>query len=76
MATTAADPYADQPKRWVGKTVRFDHSGKRLVGVCLSHTYTGRTARGSIPDYLLTVRGTSGTMLDVSLVESKALFDS
>lgn len=69
------DPYADQPKRWVGRTVRFDHNGARLVGVVTAQKWAGRTPRGALPDYTLTVRGNSGKTLDVSLVESRASFD-
>ena len=76
MSTPADnDPYADQPKKWVGKTARFDHAGQRLVGVVIAQKWAGRTARGAIPDYTLTIRGNSGKTLDVSLVESRASFD-
>lgn len=70
-----ADPNADQPKKWVGRVVRFDHAGQRLTGTVVSHTYIGRTPRGALPDYTLTIRGQSGRTLDVSLVESRATFD-
>lgn len=70
-----ADPWADQPKKWVGRVVRFDHLGQRLTGTVIAHAYAGRTPRGNLPDYTLTIRGQSGRTLDVSLVESRATFD-
>ena len=66
------DPYHDQPARFVGKRVTFDHAGKRLVGLIEAQVYAGRTVRGAIPDYRLTVRGDSGRTLEISLVESYA----
>lgn len=61
------DPYHNQPKRWIGATARFDLNGKRLVGVVMSHVFTGRTAKGNIPDYEVTIRGQSGAVLTVSM---------
>lgn len=72
---TDADPYADHPNRWVGRVARFDYDGKRLVGTVTAQRYSGRTERGNLPDYALTIRGSSGATLVVSLVESRASFD-
>lgn len=59
----------------MGRVVRFDHGGQRLVGTVTAQKWAGRTARGALPDYTLTVRGSSGKTIDVSLVESRASFD-
>lgn len=78
MPNEDRDPYHDQPRRFVGKRISFNGApgtpvaGKRLVGVVEAQRYAGRTARGAIPDYLITVRGSSGGVLEVSLVESYA----
>jgi hypothetical protein len=74
-AAALPDPYADQPKKWVGRVCRFDHAGARLVGTVTAQKYAGRTPRGALPDYTLTVRGQSGKTLEISLVESRASFD-
>jgi hypothetical protein len=75
MPNEDADPYAHQPQRFVGRSISFDHQGKRLVGVVEQQVYAGRTLRGSIPDYALSIRGGSGALLTgVSLVESYATF--
>lgn len=63
------DPHPNT-KRFVGKRCSFDHQGKRLAGVITAQEYIGRTERGAIPDYRLTVRGQSGRTLTISLVES------
>lgn len=70
----------DHPRQFVGRRISFDGpvgtplAGRRLVGVVERAEYAGRTARGDIPDYTLTVRGASGSLLTVSLVESYATF--
>lgn len=46
----------------------------RLSGTVTSHNYAGRTKRGNIPDYTLTIVGKSGKTLTVSMVESHASF--
>ena len=67
------DPHPT-PTRFVGQFVSFDRDGKRLVGIVISQTFIGPTARGAIPDYELEVRGGSGAVLKISLVESYASF--
>ena len=64
------DPHPN-PKRFLNKVVSFDHNGKRLVGTIESQIFTGYTAKGSIPDYQVTIRGKSGAAVTVSLVESR-----
>ena len=68
----AEDPYADQPKKWIGCTAQFIHQGQSLVGIVIAQRFTGRTGKGNIPDYALVVRGQSGKTLEISLVENKA----
>lgn len=75
MSTADTDPNAGQPAKWVGRTARFDHAGARLVGTVTAQAYAGRTARGNLHDWTLSVRGSSGKTLEVSLVESRASFD-
>lgn len=65
--------------RFVGRPVSFDdiHGGRaerRLVGMVDHARYVGRTKRGAIPDYELTVRGASGKTVTVSLVENYVIF--
>jgi len=67
-----ADPYADQPKKWIGCTAQFIHNKQSLVGIVIAQRFTGRTVKGNIPDYALVVRGQSGKTLEISLVENKA----
>jgi hypothetical protein len=69
-----ADPHPAGPSRFLGRSIRFDRDGKRLVGIVTEARYVGRTERGDIPDYELTVRGASGACITVSLVESHASF--
>jgi hypothetical protein len=68
----AEDPYANQPKKWIGCTAQFLHQGQSLVGIVTAQRFTGRTIKGNIPDYALTIRGKSGKTLEISLVENKA----
>lgn len=74
MFEKLTDPHP-VPNRFVGKACSFNHSFgggpvKRLVGVIEAQTYIGRTTRGDIPDYALTIRGSSGRAVAVSLVEN------
>ncbi len=63
---------------FIGRRVSFIGSsgsplaGKNLVGIVEAATYAGKTERGSIPDYALTVRGASGNTTEISLVENYA----
>lgn len=75
------DPFAHDPRRWVGRQVAFDKPGtehpvksERLTGTVISHTWAGLTARGQIPDYALLIEGRSGRRLTVSMVEAHASF--
>lgn len=73
------DPYASEPSRWIGRSARFLPVGKthgpQLVGIVTAQRYTGRTAKGDIPDYALECRGASGKVVTVSLVENRVSFD-
>ena len=72
MQETTTSPSAE---KWIGLRVSFNHGGKRLVGTVLRAHYIGRTVRGDIPDFALTIAGASGATLEnVSLVESYASF--
>lgn len=68
-----------QAQNWIGRKVSFDRepgnavAGQRLVGIIESATAKGRTERGNIPNYGLTVRGASGKTCEVNLVEQYAL---
>lgn len=77
--TAHRDPYADQPAKWVGLTCRFLPVGQihgiNKVGIVIAQRFIGRTARGDIPDYALDVRGNSGKVVTISLVENRASFD-
>lgn len=74
------DPHPVGAQRFVGRAVSFDHvaepgaTASRLHGVVSAAVYIGRTVRGQLPDYSLTIRGKSGRTLTVSLVESAATF--
>lgn len=54
----------------VGLKCTFDHGGKRVTGIITAAADNGLTARGQIPDFLVTVRGQSGATVKVSLVET------
>lgn len=73
--TADVDPYADQPKKWVGRTCSFLKDGKPLIGVVTAQRWAGRNNRGAIPDYTMTVRGASGRTMEISMVENYASFD-
>ncbi len=74
MSTTAPTQPHDG-RKWIGLPVAFDHEGKRLVGTVTDVRWTGYTVRGAIPDWELTVRGKSGAVLKVSVVEQHAKFN-
>jgi hypothetical protein len=79
MDSENKDPWAHEPKRWVGRQVSFDlplsdDSTRRATGTVISQKWAGRTKRGAIPDWELTVEGKSGKRLIVSLVESHCSF--
>lgn len=64
-----ADPHP-APDRFIGKTCSFDGSaGRRLSGLVLAQMFIGLTDRGKIPNYRLTVQGSSGKTVEVDLVE-------
>lgn len=67
------DPHPAGPGCFLGLAVAFTHpmNGKRLRGIVCASRYVGRTARGAIPDYEVTIRGASGATVTVSLVESQ-----
>lgn len=79
MPDENSDPHHRDTTRWIGRQVSFDHQPHgapacRLVGVVEDARYIGPTARGQIPDWEISVRGKSGALLNVSLVESHASF--
>jgi len=73
------DPYANQPQRFIGCTVRFlpvgQCHGAGLVGIVTAQRFNGRTIKGDLPDYELSVRGNSGKVITISLVENRASFE-
>ena len=77
--TAAIDPYASEPNRWIGKTARFLPIGKahgpQMVGIVTGQKWAGRDNKGAIPDYALEIRGSSGKVITVSLVENRVTFD-
>jgi hypothetical protein len=73
------DPHPAGASRFLHRACAFDDPTggvppRRLVGVVEEARYVGRTARGQIPDYRCTVRGRSGALLEVSMVESYMTF--
>ena len=71
------DPHPDGAARFVGRPVSFTgDNGKRYKGIVKAATFAGFTVRGAIPDALLSVQGASGGIVQVSLVESRATFES
>lgn len=66
---------------WNGRRVSFhavpnDPQCERvLVGIVEQSKYIGRTKRGGIPNWSLTVRGASGKVLEVDMCEQYARFD-
>lgn len=75
------DPFADQPRRWVGRQCSFDlplndDTVRRATGTVISQAWAGRTKRGAIPDYTLVIEGRSGKRVSVSMVESHCTFPS
>jgi hypothetical protein len=77
-------PHEDQshslnPTRWLGRSVSFDYpagdaAATRLVGTVEKAEWAGYTQRGHLPDFTLYIRGKSGALLKVSMVESYATF--
>jgi hypothetical protein len=65
---------------WNGRRVSFhatpnDRECKNvLVGIVEASKYVGRTERGGIPNWKLTVRGASGKTLEVDMCEQYARF--
>lgn len=68
---------------WIGKRCSFNSepggnlgmaglSAKVLVGIIEAARYIGKTERGQIPNYSLTVRGASGKTVEVNMVEQYA----
>lgn len=57
-------------RNWIGLRCSFDYQGKRLAGVITAQEYAGKTERGSLHDWTVTIRGQSGKCVTVSLVNS------
>lgn len=70
-----ADPHAERPTQWMGRTVHFVHQGKTLSGLVIAQEYNGRRGPSKIADYNLTVRGASGAKLTVSMFDTYAKID-
>lgn len=51
-------------------------AGKTFVGIVESGRYIGKTERGAIPNWELTVRGASGKAVTVNMVEQYTLFQN
>lgn len=68
------DPHPAGPGRWKGRTCRFLLAGVLRSGIVKDAVFAGFTERGQIPDTTLTIQGTSGRVVSVSLVESHARF--
>lgn len=62
------------PQDLIGLQAGFEHHGKRLVGIVTAATLAEPWGKGKIPDFTVTVRGCSGRMLTVSLVETYMRF--
>ena len=73
---TENEPPPFPARRFVGLGCNFTLKGRELYGTVKNAAYIGRTNRGLIPDYLLTIQGRSGQTVEVSLVESHARFPS
>lgn len=72
-------PHSLNPSRWIGRPCSFDYpagdaAAKRLVGTVEKAEWAGYTQRGHLPDFTLSVRGKSGALVKVSMVESYAVF--
>ena len=70
-ATTTTDPHPAGAARFLGLAAIVAHEGRRKRGIICCARYVGRTARGGLPDYEVTLRGASGATVTVSLVESQ-----
>ena len=66
------DPNAERLNSWIGRTVRFDHAGKRLTGRLVAANFIGFSKKGRLPDYKLVIRGASGATMTVSMFETYA----
>lgn len=60
--------------RFVGQLCAFTHAGARLCGSVVSTKPLPPTERGQIPNSAVTVRGRSGKLLTIDLVEQYASF--
>ena len=57
----------------VGSKLIFDITkDRRVEGTCLACEYSGLTDIGELADFRLTMEGSSGKMVSVSMVESRA----
>jgi hypothetical protein len=70
-ATTTTDQHPAGAARFLGLAATATHEGRRKRGIICAARYVGRTARGGLPDYEVTLRGASGATVTVSLVESQ-----
>ena len=69
------DPHASRPTQWIGKTARFIHEGRNLVGTVFAQEYVGRRGPSNLADYRVGVRGNTGAKLLVSLFDTYMTFD-
>lgn len=62
------------PKQLVGLKASFEHKGQRVVGIVTDAVEAPPWGKGQIPDLTVTVRGQSGRLLTVSMVETYMTF--
>jgi hypothetical protein len=60
------------PERFLKRTVEFDLKGARAQGVVIAARDNGVRGKGAIPDFILTVRGKSGRVMEVSIYDTYA----
>ena len=65
-------PLPPGPERFLNRTVEFDLKGARAQGVVIAARANGVRGKGAIPDFILTVRGKSGRVIDVSVYDTYA----
>lgn len=63
-----------KPTDLIGQKASFEHDGKRLTGIVTAAENTEPFGKGEIPDFLVTVRGSTGRELKVSMVSTYMTF--
>jgi hypothetical protein len=62
------------PTDLIGSKCSFEHKGKRLTGIITDAKDNGFAEPGHLADLLITVRGSSGLSLTVSMIDSYMSF--